>query len=120
MPITLEQARDLLKRAVETQGPKFIYNPDGMYECRYEPVPDCSGPPGQTGCLVGVALELAGETRQRGYKDNVLGLTHKFPDMMTEQAAVYFLEAQSAQDGGTTWGEAYARAEESLSGWMDE
>jgi len=37
-PLTLDEARDLLKRAVETQGEDFIYNPSNLYDCIYTPV----------------------------------------------------------------------------------
>lgn len=114
-PITLTEARGFLARAVLTQGPDFIYAPQGWETCWYEPHPDGSpdgGPSGKTGCLVGVALDLAGETRHRGECTDISGLAAFFPDMLTKDARIYFGYAQRSQDHGSSWGEAYRRAED--------
>lgn len=111
--IELDQARDLLRRAVETQGRDFVYNPTAMAACYYTPMiqHDQNDPRTKTGCLIGVALDLAGETRHRNAKGPVFRLHHDFPDMMTEDAKDYLTVAQQAQDGGNSWGQAYDRAE---------
>lgn len=112
--IDLKQARELSLRAMETQGPDFVYNPDERYICFYTRVttPDDSNDPRvKTGCLVGVALDLAGETRHHRSMQDVLGLLRDFPDMMTPLAASYFQIEQKCQDSGETWGETRAAAE---------
>lgn len=112
--INLTEARGLLARAVLTQGPDFVYCPDGQGVCRYEPQPDAGhegDPRRNTGCLVGVALDLAGEFRHRGVATTVGGLRTTYPDMMTRAAMIYFDVAQRKQDMGEPWGKAYAAAE---------
>lgn len=112
--ITLEQARDLLARAVDTQGRDFVYNPRHDGKCAYVPQPTEGGPKALTGCLVGVALELAGEARQKSEANQMKSISRLFmeyPDMMTGDAADYFAEAQFQQDWGASWGEAYDAAE---------
>lgn len=112
--IDIDQARDLLARAVATQGRDFVYNPDNIVGvCRYEPDTDLppDNPRAVTGCLIGVALDLAGETRHYGATLAVSSLTYKFPGMMTDRVAEYFQVAQTAQDHGDSWGTAYDLAE---------
>lgn len=121
--INLAQARELVPRAVETQGREFVYRPGSSgYTCRYEPYPvgqtdqDAirlpEGTPCTiTGCLIGVALSLAGETRHIGFRGSVWNLVSTYRDMMTRAAAGYFAVAQHAQDSGAPWGEAHDRAE---------
>lgn len=110
--IDLERARELLKQAMETQGRDFVYCPiDGPSNCHYEPCLDEDGPKALTGCLVGTALTLAGETRHIGYGGIVTRLAESYPDMMTPVTREYFRVAQFAQDFGASWGEAYDRAE---------
>lgn len=116
MTIDLIQARELLKQAVETQGREFVYNPDKKYACRYEPIPwservDDQDPRHLTGCLVGAAITLTGETFHHGAVMSALALAVDFPDTMTDEAADYFQVAQGVQDGGGTWGEAHDKAE---------
>lgn len=116
MTIDLTQARDLLKRAVETQGRDFIYNPSGNGMCRYTPIPKDDGPQGQTGCLVGVAMALAGVDVTRGPWRADLGLNIysvclELPGLLTTEAERYLSVAQQSQDHGSTWGAAYDRAE---------
>lgn len=128
--IMLEQARELLRQAVATQGPDFVYNPDGNGQCFYRPsevyrLPGAHGRPAVplaaddprriTGCLIGVALDLAGETRHHDRAGGIHGVAAMFPDMMSRGTASYFAEAQSVQDNGGTWGEALAAAEALLS-----
>ena len=119
--IELEQARGLLARAVLTMGPDFVYIPLNSYKnCYYQPMKgdeydfEPNDPRGLTGCLIGVALSLAGETRHIGVVDTIDNLHTFFPDLMTNQVARYFRIAQIAQDHGDTWGQAYKKAEESL------
>ena len=123
--IEIDQARDLLKRAMETQGRDFRYSAGGV-GCFYLPIdrlpeayPNKQGrheiplndPRRKTGCLIGTALDLDGETRHHEYPKPVDSLYEKYPDMMTEEAANYFQVAQQAQDIGMTWGRAYDKAE---------
>jgi hypothetical protein len=117
--INLEQARNLLSRAVATQGLDFVYNPGGGLGCYYETRETDgrgssfpSGAPQRiTPCLIGVALDLAGETRHHGSDITVYGLHSRYPDMMTLGAAAYLGRAQASQDQGSTWGKAYDAAE---------
>ncbi len=108
--INLERARGLLARAVLTQGSEFVYNPDGKAECLYVPV-GYFGPQSITGCLVGVALDLAGETVHQGFSGMVTGIRDMYPGMLTSAATLYLAEAQTVQDHGGTWGKAYQEAE---------
>lgn len=117
--IEIEQARKLLREAVDTQGEDFVYNLDGEQSCFYKPLegPSLLGPDDpryKTGCLVGVALNLAGETRHQDLRESVMSLHVYYPDMMSREAAVYFRVAQIAQDEGKTWGEAFKVAEDVL------
>lgn len=111
--IDLAKARELLKAAVDTQGEDFVYNPITGGSCWYEPLANSleGDPRGVTGCLVGVALTLAGETRHLGIDEDVASLSSDFPDMLTSAACEYLWEAQRAQDKGASWGEAYRAAE---------
>ncbi|WP_326554655.1 hypothetical protein [Micromonospora sp. NBC_01813] len=113
--IELEKARELLAKAVETQGRSFVYNPDGAYWCQYTPqISYADSPVAKTGCLIGVALDLAGETRHHEGDNSQVGvvtLYNRYPDMMTYTAVLYFNAAQHKQDGGWSWGEAHDYAE---------
>lgn len=114
MTINLEQARILLKQAMETKGRNFVYNTDPEKACFYEPHGEV-GPKSETGCLIGTALTLAGETRHIGYLSSVRTLRWVYPNMMTGAAMEYFQVAQNGQDFGKSWGQAYDDAEASLS-----
>src|SRR6266536_195901 len=131
--ITLEMARVLLKQAMETQGRDFVYNPGGEKRSFYVPATEdnlknlgvifdfaLDDPRRKTACLIGVALDLHGETRHHNSQQSVFGLHASFPGMMTERAANYFTKAQRSQDGGSTWGEAYDAAEYSLNVNLNE
>lgn len=121
--ITLNEARPALKAAVETQGRDFVYNPDNGV-CFYVPRPAVQpdDPKGVTGCIIGVALTILGETRHTvayphtdlsvGFEGSVSTLAGHFKGMMTDEARTYFELAQRAQDSGCPWGEAYDLAEE--------
>lgn len=71
-------------------------------------------PRNETGCLIGVALSLAGETRHLNLQTTVNDLSIHFPSMMSVETIKYFHIAQKAQDSGEPWGQAYKKAEESL------
>lgn len=126
--INLERARELLKAAVETQGRDFVYNPagrhicgsdcvsdcvDGEYNtCFYEPRSDMTGlPQAATGCLVGTALTLAGETAHIGYPGSITSFYEYNPGVIDQDATVYFQRAQTFQDDGDSWGDAFDAAE---------
>lgn len=122
--INLEKARELLKAALETQGRDFIYAKGGAgcyYKAiteiklglRVEQLPEDDNRR-KTGCFIGVALSLAGETRHLEFPENLRALYYKYPDMMTEAAMRYFMEAQVAQDAGYNWGYSYDKAESSV------
>ncbi|MEV1109963.1 hypothetical protein AB0I95_15100 [Micromonospora sp. NPDC049751] len=123
-PVTLEKARELLRQAVDAQGEDFVYNPSGADQCAYRPLtperdhvkPD--DPRAKTGCVVGEALVLAGETRHLDSVSNPMGLHSQYPDMLTWDAAYYFWEAQRVQDRGGSWGAAFEVAERSA-GWSN-
>lgn len=115
MTIDLPRARELLKQAVETQGRDFVYNPDGILDgsgCHYTPRPDVYAayhPKSRTGCLVGVALDLAGETKH--LSSAPVAIRQLDTVHMAREAREYFAIAQTKQDYGSTWGEAYDFAE---------
>lgn len=112
--IEIEQARALLLQAMETQGRDFVYNDDLASPCFYVPNSCYTGPKSETGCLVGTALTLAGETRHLDYHGSVKGLHREYPNMMSVTVVEYFSTAQEKQDFCYTWGEAYDLAEESI------
>lgn len=118
--IDLDRARELLAQAVATQGRDFSYTNDQRnVGCFYRPlrpdeVDNPDDPRTKTGCLVGTALTLAGETEHLYYEGMVIDLQSYRPNMMTVEAARYFFESQISQDGGNTWGMAHDIAEESL------
>jgi hypothetical protein len=116
--INLEQARGLLARAVLTQGPGFVYTPERGTVCFYEPLGDDSAPDSdprsKTGCLVGMALALAGVDAKQ-LDGGVHAAHHTWFERgtvaLSEKASRYLQAAQTVQDGGETWGQAYAAAE---------
>lgn len=118
--IEIDQARELLKAAVQTQGRDFRYC-EYHIGCYYAPIektaegitlaPDDNRR--KTGCLIGTALTLAGETRHIGYPHRVSNMHMDFPGMMSNDTAEYFQVAQTSQDSSSTWGESYEAAE----GW---
>ena len=130
--INVQKARELLKAAMETQGPDFKYATHFGTACLYEKVTDglwmelydvsLQGPndlslPGpddprrKTACLIGVALDLHGETFHHGSTTNIHSLALHNPTRITSQAGEYFRHAQKVQDSGGTWGNAYEEAE---------
>lgn len=120
-PVTLEKARELLKRVTDERGRDFIYNAGGRGSCRYRPLVDGDetglaedDPRRSTGCMVGEALKLAGEARHLEHGGSVRSLAEIHQDMLTPQAVDYFQAAQFLQDDGRTWGFAYDEAERRL------
>lgn len=123
MIIELDQARDLLRQAVETQGRDFVYNPGRHGECRYEPVdaqaagisPDA--PQARTGCLIGVALTLAGISILAQHMNTSIAFAETTgqatgAEALSSGTRTYFYVAQEVQDNGGSWGEAYDEAEQ--------
>jgi hypothetical protein len=118
--IDLERARVLLREAMETQGPDFIYRaPGSQASCMN--VPDPSAPPGssrrRTGCLVGtmftrlrVDLVDLGLARE-GVQIVATRLLNEEVACLTDDAITYLQAAQSYQDQGGTWGNAIRHAE---------
>src|SRR5438552_9611759 len=127
--IDLGQARELLKRAVETQGRDFVYNVKvgGVTGCFYVPLTEdnieryelpvrnvsIESVKKTTGCLIGVALDLAGLTFHHGSTAKLYGLT-RVDAYLTIEARQYLQVAQDVQDSGGSWGAAYDGAESSL------
>lgn len=115
--IELAEARGLLARAVMTQGSEFVYTDPTKYGtpeggCFYNPKDGIGAAKAKTGCLIGVALKLAG--------GDLSGVTEgSAPGNAAEQAGLvlnlevqnYFGMAQSAQDRGASWGDAFKKAE---------
>lgn len=118
--IKLPQARELLAQAVATQGREFRYrDPGDGTQCSYRVAEKLdendSRPCTKTECLIGVALRLAGETRQMdpAYNDlNINGVSRRIPGMLSNAAAQYFCLAQQFQDRGHDWGFCFNKAEE--------
>ena len=109
--ITLDEARVLLRQAVKTQGPDFVYNPGGSGFCINVPAetgPE-DAPQRKTGCLVGTAMSLSGVVDDMGY--HKAGSVYTFRNFLTDAAYDYFRIAQTKQDMGSTWGEALEAAE---------
>jgi hypothetical protein len=118
--IELPRARELLAEAVATQGPDFIYNDSksggGMW-CFNVPAPSGYGKvKAKTGCLIGTALTLAGETLHTEPPNNrstiatLAGIDHA---LISPDAMRYWQVAQWSQDNGASWGAALAAAEKS-------
>lgn len=116
-PISLAYARDLLHRAVATQGRDFVYitSPRTVtnHSCKYKPYQyEVSGGTAHlTGCLIGVALDLAGETAHHLHDGSVRALHSGEVVKMEDHAMEYFQAAQNAQDRKQSWGEALDAAE---------
>lgn len=117
--INVRRARQLLKQAMETQGPDFVYAQDGS-RCFYEPVTQDHIAhhliPSQdnrrlTGCIVGVALDIEGLTFQHGSTQNIGALAFNNFTQITPEAGEYFKIAQKLQDNGNSWGAAFNAAE---------
>lgn len=120
--IELEEARELLLRAMETQGRDFQYQTKVGYGhgCLNVPLTEeLSGmhgikmleddPKAKTGCIVGTALSLSG--RDLPLKERCCMAVTGFAEWLSGDALSYLSIAQMAQDNMQTWGEAYDRAE---------
>jgi hypothetical protein len=121
--IDLEKARTLIREAMQTQGPDFMYNADGDGYCWN--VPDLTVADGDprkiTGCIVGTALTMLGidlntdEARRGGSIYELMRLLEDAEEAVATPGALrYMAYVQSAQDAGDTWGGAIAKAEERL------
>lgn len=128
--IGVEEARVLLKRAMDTQGPDFVYRLDGV-GCFNVPwdeispqnqVAACLGPSSAqltTGCLVGTALRLSGKVPLQLLVERYASGAAVFRAFLTSAACAYFTMAQVVQDvAGNTWGYAYERAEVWYQNWL--
>jgi len=129
-PMTLEEARGYLARAVLTKGPDFTYRPDASeytdqednpcsYFCRTDLPED--DPRHGTPCLIGVALRLAGREITQDMEGEVPDQSNMRKAWnLSERAGSYFREAQAVQDNYRTWGEAYRAAEALVVEWEKE
>lgn len=124
--MTLEMARGYLARAVFTQGPDFVYRPGGRGDggmCSYLPqthLPE-DDPRRCTGCMVGVALMLAGREILPVHEGDTPDMDHlREAWNLTVSAGKYLYSAQLLQDAGRTWGDAYAHAESRVSRIVEE
>ena len=111
-PMTMDEALEWLRLAVDTQGRDFVYNPPGgSFRCFYLPqkyAPKGS-PQTRTGCLIGTAMKLAGRAITEDMeRNNVLSLADQWN--LSEHAALILQRAQQVQDSGSTWGEAWKKA----------
>lgn len=120
LSIDLAQARELLARAVETQGRDFVYNPGGQGGCLNFPDPDNfhpNAPQARTGCLIGTAVTLAGVEIPLIYARSTIGQLHDGHVVhLSQDALIYLKVAQRAQDTGKSWGRAHDLAEQWATG----
>jgi len=121
--MTLNEAREWLRLAVQERGEDFIYypedireregeEPDGGPRCYYVPHTSlpADDPRSQTGCIAGTAMRLAG--REITPMHEGLAVVDLQADWnLSYHAALYLTYAQRAQDASATWGEARDRAE---------
>lgn len=118
--LDIDAARALLAGAVETQGPGFVYNPDGDMPCHYLPLGGGwkqGDPRTVTGCLIGTALKdipgVAAELHtMRSVRLLIEVLAERGILEATTGAVLYLMNAQAAQDWGHSWGQAYGLAED--------
>jgi hypothetical protein len=125
--MTLNEAREWLRLAVEERGSDFVYYPDVLREreedapnvgprCYYVPRVDlpASDPRSQTGCIAGTVMRLAG--REITEMHEGLAVVDLQADWnLSYHAALYLTYAQRMQDGSATWGEARDQAERAMS-----
>lgn len=136
--IELAEARDLLKRAMETQGRDFVYaisdSDSNFYGCFNVPVHEIptdvseaiprkyfledlsqDHPKRRTGCIIGTALTLAGhqDICIREPRSSIHEINDSY-HLLVREAEYYWSVAQGAQDQGQSWGEAYDAAEQWL------
>ncbi len=107
LPMTPDEALSWLRLAVETQGRDFVYCSTGS-TCFYLPQPvgtfGKDDPRYRTGCLIGVAMQLAGRTITASNE----GRDPHFQSgwNLSYEAASVLFRAQSVQDVGGSWGHA--------------
>lgn len=121
--IDLAKAKELLSAAIYERGADYVYPYD---TCVYwvaegEEMAASNDPHGSTivpktepGCLIGLAMHLAGVdadiVRMRNEGEDVNGLLAHLRDegaiTYTEKAERYLKNAQTHQDNGKTWGDA--------------
>lgn len=116
----LETVRRQLRRAMDTQGSNFRYNPlvidrtpggaeERAYQCSNTPQPDSSNPAHRiTGCLVGTMMAMLNIPLGEA------GAIEEYSDHFESDALNYLKVAQVHQDQGATWGEAVMAAEDTL------
>ncbi len=107
---TVEQALELLEKAVATRGSDFVYQkPEGEDFCKYvkDDKPDC---------LIGVVLSMCGWTNEElkaadgvGSVD-AISVDERWADRFGNNAVRVLVAAQTLQDNGNTWGSALASA----------
>lgn len=121
--MTLNEAREWMRLAVEERGADFVYYPEDIREreedepdvgprCHYVPQATlpASDPRSQTGCIAGTAMRLAGRTFDKGYEGlAVVDLQSAWN--LSHDAALYLTYAQRAQDHSASWGDARDQAE---------
>jgi hypothetical protein len=125
------RALEVLGEAMQTQGPDFVYSPDGRLDCYYhkldgteieslegteiESLPDYVDPRTITGCLAGVAFGILGIDVPSGSgpsaRDVIETAIQRAKWFFTPAAISAFQTAQTDQDAGSTWGAAVDHAE---------
>lgn len=130
--ITLGEARELLRRVVQTHGEDYVYLDAGarangcLYVTKEYALNEWltnwreGSEPGVSGkcCIVGAACDLRGDTWHKAeefWDKDIKSIRRYYPDLLSLEAAEYLWAAQQQQDIGATWGEALAAAERSLS-----
>lgn len=115
--ITASQALDLLRRARDTMGADFVYNPGGTGACMNTPVSRSDGdssPQSKTGCLIGTAMKLWGGVNPDYFPDTG-SVRSSFSQYLEPEATSIMSMAQVVQDSGASWGAAVVAAEQHLS-----
>ncbi|MFY1688140.1 hypothetical protein [Plantactinospora sp. WMMB782] len=118
--IDLQEARELVDKAIQEAGEDFVYNPGGGPNCLYVPNvnADADAPSRQRGCLVGTALKIGG-AQVYDWGDVATALGGYLEDQqvkLTAMAGLYFRAAQVIQDDGGSWGAARQHAERVFQG----
>jgi hypothetical protein len=125
--IDAKRALELLEAVVAEapEGPDTVYKSpiqEGLFAAR------CVYWHGSCpSCMVGAALWGSGEFKIEELEEmdqmftpvTAGNLALRFPDRVTETAALVFSEAQSLQDTGSPWGQALKAAREELEYWNE-
>lgn len=113
-----------LKDAVDLKGEDYVYLHDNGTSIREAPAVSCVNKyrDGSPACIVGhvlVALADGGYFTRDQIPDggSVALAAENLPVKFTEDALLVLGRAQSRQDTGRTWGEAYAAAQEAVAVW---